>query len=203
MSWGKMASRKAADEASAGPRLSVPSDWWIRWRDDDPVKAEFAKAHAEHWVAVVDLALKRNAKDGIDPCSWTGLAGIAVAMHVDPGHMSRQKKGGHPGLNGHFFLALAAVLNEPIEKFFPEKGLWIAMATERLCRTSVTRGEADMFASYCLNCVPMRPGLGQAIDGRALRKIAGSGSADLEAHCAATIVRVDNHLSRVLQGLLR
>lgn len=202
VSWGKTLAQGLRTTAPDDWALRVPSDWWIRYRDQEPVKDEFAKTHAAHWVAVVADVLDRNAGKGRTPSSWTGVAGMACAMHVDPGHMSRQKKGGHPGLNGHFFLALAAILDVPFESLFPTKQAWIADATDRLCRGSITRQEAQIFAAYSLaECARQRTGEA-SIDQHGAHAVAQHHAVE-QAVCIAAILKVDRQLSSVLHRLLR
>ena len=195
------AARRANEKIATSGRIQVPPDWWIRYRDEEPVKEEFAKVHAAHWVSVVAGVLERNAGNGKTPNSWTGVAGMAGAMHIDPGHMSRQKKGGHPGLSGHFFLALAAILDVPLESLFPGKATWIAEATIRLCRASVSHEESRLFAAYCLAAVCRPESGGMLLNVHAVRTVMRDQAIE-EAACVAAILKVDGQLSNILRDVL-
>ena len=129
----------------AETRLALTVDWWVVWRDIPKIRSALIRAHLEHWVPIVRIALDENKQTRRTPGTWTALAD---ALCRDWASLWRSRTGRH-GLTQPDWLALATTLNIPVQSLFPQAGEWIATATCYLS-PAVALEEARAYAIYRL-----------------------------------------------------
>ena len=123
------------------------TQWWIEWRDKQPVRSALATSLLHHWVPVVKSRLAKNRVEQKTPCSWQGLAN---AVWRNPETLWRWRNGKHR-LSADDFLCLSSVLRVPVTDFFPEPIMWVASATETLCGSAWSNKQFYAYAAYCLS----------------------------------------------------
>lgn len=159
-------------------RLLTPCDWWIRWRDQPPVRQALARAHVEHFLPHLETALRQNQAAGRRPGNWYELAD---AVYRDVNHLRRRMSvvSASPKQSPQEYLALAGASQLAVEIFYPEKVDWIARACQLLCGNELTLEECRLHSRFC--CQPAAA-LSQAEWG--------------------IVVRIDQRLHRVLRELI-
>lgn len=169
----------------------LPADWWIRWRDRDPVEDKLARAHVKFWITVLGEALRKNKEIGRQPSSWEAFAD---AIHRDWANFSRRRAGGHARLSPQEFLAMASVVGLPTSALFPDTGDWIARTTKLLCRDSIGPDEAEIYARYSVAHL-------QLDRSRAIEEVAAQLCNGDRAKVGQVVGKVTDHLGRTLAKL--
>lgn len=130
----------------AGYQLALNERWWIRWRSRPPVREHLLRSHLRCWLPVVTGALKRNADSGQEPKTWTALSQLLLCDNTTLWRW----RDARVTLESQDFLALAGLMDVPVDSLFPTPSQWLATATRSLCHGDVEKHEAFSYAVYRL-----------------------------------------------------
>ena len=61
--------------------LAFVVDWWIEYRDVNPVRRAFRRTDVQHWRPLIEKALKRNKELRRSPSTLAALADRLVVHH--------------------------------------------------------------------------------------------------------------------------
>lgn len=124
----------------------LPVDWWIKWRDEEPVQAALVQSHCVFWTGLVDEILLRNEREGTSPSTWRELA-LHLCRH--PKNFDRWRYGKQFNYAPHAFLSLASTLGLEVSEFMPSNLQWVAAAVRVLCSNGFTPEHCRLFAACC------------------------------------------------------
>lgn len=125
----------------------TPADWWIRWRDHDPVRTALVQSHCEFWVGIVDELLIRNEEQQQFPGDWQELAKAVLRNRKN---LERWRGGKQFRYPPHDFLAMAGVLRIESSELIPNNLHWVAASARLMCKNGFTPEECRVFAACCL-----------------------------------------------------
>jgi transcriptional regulator with XRE-family HTH domain len=142
-------SERGINPLTSAPRqLALTTDWWLCWRDSDPVLSSLMRARAEHLSETITKVLRQNKNTQREPSSFTSLASLLSRNAVN---LWRWRSGASdPTLSD--ILSLAQILGVPVGELFPASSSLVARATYLLCGTDqVSQSEAILYAEYRLS----------------------------------------------------
>lgn len=130
----------------------LPANWWIQWRDEDPIHAALVQAHCVYWSGCVDEVLSENERTDRGPHSWEH---IAAALYRDARNLRRWYRGRQYRYAPHAFLALSAVVGIEVSELFPASLTWMATTVRILCGSGASpvrysSGDCRILAACCL-----------------------------------------------------
>lgn len=126
----------------------IPGDWWIRWRDREPVRSALAQAHCAYWAEVVDEVLLDNERACRYPQSWTD---VAQGMHRHVKNVERWREGRQQNYAPAAYLALSALLGIEASELVPGNLRWVATALRVLTEGQFTTEQCRPLAA-CVLC---------------------------------------------------
>ena len=105
----------------------LPVNWWILWRDRDPVRKALVMAQTLHWVGILQAHLIKNSAQPNRPATW---AAVAACLNRDVANIKRWKAGKQTRYAPSDFLALAGCVGLDVRELFPTNTQWVAGAFE-------------------------------------------------------------------------
>jgi hypothetical protein len=120
-------------------------DWWINYRDVDPVRRAFRRADVEHWHPLIDATLKKNKELHRRPSSWIALAHI---LGRDPTTVFRIYKSGESEPRTDDLRSIAMILGLDVTDFLMTNRDRIAKAAKILCKGKVQLFETTAYFVY-------------------------------------------------------
>jgi transcriptional regulator with XRE-family HTH domain len=181
--------------------LAFTVDWWIEYRDADPVHTALVMADALHFLPLVDTALADNKARGKDP--WTKAA-LAKRLGRNPSNVWRLLSG-ESEPSSHDLRSIASILAIPVAELFPSEQDRIAKAAEYLCNKRVGYVDSMAYAAYRLASADGENGhldsraLHEVI--RAVKEIVNMGNAEMAVRKVATIL--EPHLDKACRNAMR
>ena len=133
---------------------TLPSNWWIVWRDVEPVRSALIEVQTKFWVDAVQESLIQNASDSSDsgwPSTWREVA-KRICRNV--GNLKRWKTGQQTRYAPMDFLALAGSAGLNARDLLPDNITWVARATAMLCKNRIGELESRIFATLCVALPP-------------------------------------------------
>ena len=129
----------------------LPVNWWILWRDRDPVRKALVMAQTLHWVGILQAHLIKNSAQPNRPATW---AAVAACLNRDVANIKRWKAGKQTRYAPSDFLALAGCVGLDVRELFPTNTQWVAGAVQLLLREAIPSSEATIFSAYCVHTAP-------------------------------------------------
>jgi hypothetical protein len=145
--------------------LAFAVDWWIDYRDVDPVRGAFRLTDAQHWFPLIAMALKRNKELR---CSPSTLEALADKLGRNVSNIFRVYKKGESEPSMDDLRSLASILN------IPETDLWMntrdrkAKAAWTLCKGRAELVETTAYVVYRESAPAVEDG---QLDPRYLREV--------------------------------
>lgn len=129
------------------PDLALNERWWVERRHQPAVQSALLTAHMRHWRPRVQEALDVNKQFNREPSTWSKLAAL---LAMGEPNFWRLRSGKQNNTVQHF-LAMASILQLPMEQMIPDPQTWIAEATFILCDGIAASEEARAYAIYRLS----------------------------------------------------
>lgn len=120
------------------------SEWWIIWRDREPVRTALNRALVMHCESRIEEILSTNKVSGREPASWGKLA---TAIGREPGNMTRVRQGKQRASTSDLY-AIAMALKLPVEDLFPDRRSWLQLAVSHLCNGQLPPQYVEAYVRY-------------------------------------------------------
>ncbi|MCA9173191.1 MAG: hypothetical protein KDB14_01760 [Planctomycetales bacterium] len=125
-------------------QLGMATEWWVTHRDVKPIRGAIIRAFLDHWLPVVEGAIRANKRSGHSPANWDQLAG---ALDRNFASLWRAKNG-KVKLSWYDAELLAETLGLRIEQMTPTRRQWLPAATRYVCGSEVSDRDATAYALY-------------------------------------------------------
>ena len=125
--------------------LAFVVDWWIEYRDVDPVRRAFRLTDVQHWHPLIDDALERNKELHRSPSTWTALAD---RLGRNSSNIYRLFTSGESGPSIDDLRSVASILGLPVTDFWMSDRDRIAKAAWTLCRGEAKLVETTAYVVY-------------------------------------------------------
>ena len=126
-------------------KIAMSIEWWITQRDTKPVRDAIVGAFLQHWLPVVEEAIRANKKLDQHPGTWEQLA---EALDRNFATLWRTKTG-KVKLSWYDAELIAEILDLRIEQLTPTRSQWLPVATQLLCDDGqIAHDEARAYAAY-------------------------------------------------------
>jgi hypothetical protein len=125
--------------------LAFAVDWWIDYRDVDPVRCAFRRTDVEHWHPLIEKALDRNKELRRNPSTW---AALADRLGRNMSNIYRIYTSGEGEPSNNDLRSLASILGLPVTVLWMSDRDRIAKAAKTLCRVGVDLVETTAYVVY-------------------------------------------------------
>jgi hypothetical protein len=125
--------------------LAFAVDWWIEFRDVDPVRGAFRRTDVEHWGRLIEETLKSNKKLGRSPSTQAALAD-RLGRHAS--NLIRVFMTGKSEASVDDLRSIAMILDLPVTAFWMSNRDRIAKAARILCVGGANLGETMAYVIY-------------------------------------------------------
>src|SRR5262249_46481525 len=120
-------------------------DWWIEYRDVDPVRRAFRLTDVQHWHPLIDATLQRNKELRRSPNTWTALAD---RLGRNASNVYRTFTSGESEPSNDDLRSIASILGLPVTAFWMSDRDRIAKAARTLCRGGADLVETTAYVVY-------------------------------------------------------
>jgi hypothetical protein len=125
--------------------LAFAVDWWIDYRDVDPVRRAFRLTDVQHWQPLIEKALERNKELRRSPSTW---AALADRLARNASNVYRKYRSGESELSYDDLRSIASILSLPVAAFWMSDRDRIAKAARTLCRGGAALVETTAYVVY-------------------------------------------------------
>jgi hypothetical protein len=125
--------------------LAFAVDWWIMYRDVDPVRRALRQTDVQHWHPLIEKALERNKELRRSPSTF---AALAERLARDPTSIYRIITSGKSGASIDDLRSIASILGLPVTAFWMSDRDRIAKAARTLCRGGAGLVETTAYVIY-------------------------------------------------------
>jgi hypothetical protein len=125
--------------------LAFVVDWWIEYRDVDPVRHAFRLTDVQHWHPLIEKALERNKELRRGPSTWTVLAD---RLGRNASNVYRTYTSGQSEPTIDDLRSIASILGLPVTAFWMCDRDRKAKAARTLCRGGADLVETTAYVVY-------------------------------------------------------
>jgi hypothetical protein len=125
--------------------LAFVVDWWIDYRDVDPVRRAFRLTDVQHWHPLIDATIQRNKELRRSPSTWTALAD---RLGRNASNIHRLFKSGESEPSIDDLRSIASILSLSVTDFLMNDRDRIAKAAKTLCRGRAHLVETTAYVVY-------------------------------------------------------
>jgi hypothetical protein len=125
--------------------LAFAVDWWIDYRDVDPVRRAFRLTDVQYWHPLIQDVLESNKKLRCNPSSWLELA---ERLRRDPTTIFKNVRAGTSQLSYFDLRSIATILNLPPTALWMSDRDRISKAAHTLCSGEANPHETMAYYLY-------------------------------------------------------
>jgi hypothetical protein len=125
--------------------LAFAEDWWIKYRDVDPVRRALRLTDVQHWHPLIEKALERNKELHRSPNTW---AALADRLGRNASNIYRTFTSGESEPSNDDLRSLASILGLPMTAFWMSDRDRIAKAARILCKGEANLVETTAYVIY-------------------------------------------------------
>jgi transcriptional regulator with XRE-family HTH domain len=147
--------------------LALAVDWWIEYRDVDPVRRAFRLTDVEYWHRLIEKTLEKNKELHRNPSTWTALAD-KLGRNISNIYRIFTSGESKPSIDD--LRSIASILGLPVTDFLMNDRDRNAKAAKILCREKVELFEITAYVVYRQTGPTVEDG---QLDPRCLRELIG------------------------------
>jgi hypothetical protein len=155
--------------------LAFAVDWWIDYRDVDPVRRAFRQTDVQHWHPVIEKALERNKELRRSPSTWTALAD---RLGRNASNIYRLFTSGESEPTNDDLRSIASILSLAVTDLWMSDRDRIAKAAKTLCKGRAHLVDTTAYVVY--------REIGPAVE-----------DSQLDPRCVREVIRIVQQISTV------